>query len=73
MTLVEILVEFKHGVDTYYPGEVIKVDTALADFWCRAGWVKDTSGTIPTGTPKADEVILLETHDLSQSTFNEVV
>jgi len=72
MKKVEVLKEFKYGIDTYYVGEIAVVDDSLADFWCRAGWVKDTDGIIPTGTPKESDIIL-EVADISQVTLNEVV
>jgi hypothetical protein len=69
---VEILQEFKHGRDTYFPSEVAIVDYAVGEFWCRAGWAKDTSGIVPTGTPSKDEVVLL-VQDVVQVTNSEVL
>ena len=70
MMKVEILQEFKHGVDTYFVGEQVFVEEALADYWCRAGWVKDLAGNLVTATPEKDALIL-EVQDINQNVVLE--
>lgn len=56
---VEIIKEFKHGVDTYFPGEVVIHEDNVCKFWCDAGWAKDVNEVYPTGNPSLTDVILL--------------
>jgi len=57
---IEILTEFKHGTETYFPGEVIVFPDGdnTGEYFCRAGWGKDVDGVIPTATPSLNDVVL---------------
>jgi hypothetical protein len=56
---VEILKEFKHGKEVYFPEEIVITEDTICKFWCDAGWAKDVSGIYPTGNPSPTETILL--------------
>lgn len=69
---VEILTEFKHGREKYFPGEVVvtnestEINQAVGEFWCRAGWAKHLDGDFKTGNPSSSDVVLL-VEDINQT------
>lgn len=56
---VEVLKTFRHVNDKYNKGEIRIVDDTIGEYFCRAGWVKDLDGKVPTASPKTDEVVLV--------------
>ncbi|MCK9622602.1 MAG: hypothetical protein M0R47_18960 [Methylobacter sp.] len=69
---VEILKEFKHGVDTYYPEEVVILDEATCKFWCDAGWAKDSAEIYPTGNPSLTDIVLFPKSIINDINLPEV-
>ena len=70
---VEILTKFQHKGNDYHKGEVRIVDDAAGEYFCRAGWARDTSGTIPTATPSTSEVVLEVQDASSVNKVSEVI
>jgi len=56
---IEILITFKHDGQTFETGEVRVVDDVTGEYFCRAGWAKDLSGSVATGKPNTNDVVLM--------------
>lgn len=64
---VEILTSFTHKGENFILDDQRTVSDADGEYFCRAGWARDLSGTIPTGNPGPADVVL-EVQDTSVST-----
>ena len=70
---IEVIIDkFLHDGVTYTKGDVSTEPKELGEYFCRAGWAKDTSGIFATAEPKRDEVVLL-VQDINQSNNSEVL
>lgn len=67
---VEILTDFQHKGQNFITGEIRVVDDATGEYFCRAGWVKDLDGVIPTASPSLSDTVL-EVQPINQTTFVE--
>jgi len=64
---VNVLSTFQHRGQDFIQGEVRIVDDATGEYFCRAGWVEDTSGLVPTATPSVTDIVL-EVQDVVNQT-----
>lgn len=58
---IEVIIEggFLHEGIKYSKGDVSTEPKAIGEYFCRAGWAKDTLGIVPTTTPSSTDTILL--------------
>lgn len=63
---IEVLKPFNHSGLQFHEGEIRIVDDVEGEYFCRAGWVRDTSGTVATANPGPQDVVLL-VQDMQQA------
>ena len=74
MIKIEILCKFQHYGRTYFPEEICFVSPNTAEYFCKAGWAKDLTGTYETKTPdKSETVLFVEDVNQTQTQTNGVV
>ena len=67
---IEVTIEggFLHDGIRYTKGDISTEPRAIGEYFCRAGWARDTAGIFPTSAPTTSDVVLL-VHDAAQSTL----
>lgn len=56
---IEVLKPFQHiPYGQFHEGEIRVVSDSDGEYFCKAGWVKDLSGIIPTANPSPTDIIL---------------
>lgn len=58
---IEVIIDggFLHEGVKYTKGDISTEPRELGEYFCRAGWAKDTLGIFPTASPKINETVLL--------------
>ena len=70
---IEVIIDkFLHDGVTYTKGDISTEPKELGEYFCRAGWARDTTGVFPTAEPNPNEVILL-VQDINQANNSEVL
>lgn len=62
-----VLTTFSHKGQNFVEGETRVVDDKDGEYFCRAGWFKDSSGVVATGNPSFQDIVL-EVEDVVSTT-----
>lgn len=70
---IEFLTDIKHDRISYHKGDIITVEDKLGQYFCKAGWAKDTEGKILTETPDVNVPVYLEPQNINQPNSSEIL